>query len=355
MHRLRWSRLCLIGLVWCAVGALFLHGAAAQGVDAPAAPSGQVTVAPAATPAPVWVNIPSHIYHFPGSRWYGRTGSGKYVSEADAIAEGDRAAMNEHRPRSYGELVARDVEAASALPSPRSASTALLPSPVRPMPLLPEPAAERLAPAPSPQRHRSRPFYFHAAGRAGVYLPDGHRRAERSGKAGNAGRARSQPKAQADHVLLAQARAGGADPGELIDQAQGINDSTGTPRAPLVKASLLRNLKICDGLGLLTLENLWRLRHGNAPVVTRGPYVGQNAEVDHIVPRSVSLETDNELANLEMLPAALNRAKAAKVGDRQLALARKFREAGMITDATMARIEARYRPAGTEKYELQEP
>jgi hypothetical protein len=51
-----------------------------------------------ATPAPgggrglVWVNTETHVYHKEGSRFYGTTRKGKYVSEADAIQEGDRAA-----------------------------------------------------------------------------------------------------------------------------------------------------------------------------------------------------------------------------------------------------------------------
>jgi len=39
----------------------------------------------------VWVNTESHIYHKEGSRFYGKTKQGKYMSEADAIKEGDRA------------------------------------------------------------------------------------------------------------------------------------------------------------------------------------------------------------------------------------------------------------------------
>ena len=52
---------------------------------------------PTATPAPgggrwlVWVNTETHVYHKEGSRFYGTTRKGKYVSEADAIKEGDRA------------------------------------------------------------------------------------------------------------------------------------------------------------------------------------------------------------------------------------------------------------------------
>ena len=51
-----------------------------------------------ATPAPggghglVWVNTETHVYHKEGSRFYGTTKKGKYMSEADAVKEGDRAA-----------------------------------------------------------------------------------------------------------------------------------------------------------------------------------------------------------------------------------------------------------------------
>ena len=51
-----------------------------------------------ATPAPgggrglVWVNTETHVYHKESSRFYGTTKKGKYVSEADAIKEGDSAA-----------------------------------------------------------------------------------------------------------------------------------------------------------------------------------------------------------------------------------------------------------------------
>jgi hypothetical protein len=65
----------------------------------PAAPATAAAVA--ATPAAggghglVWVNITTHVYHKEGSRFYGTTKKGKYVSETDAIKEGDRAAAKE--------------------------------------------------------------------------------------------------------------------------------------------------------------------------------------------------------------------------------------------------------------------
>ncbi len=44
----------------------------------------------------VWVNTKSGIYHCPGSRWYGTTKQGKYMSECEALKAGYRAAY--YRP-----------------------------------------------------------------------------------------------------------------------------------------------------------------------------------------------------------------------------------------------------------------
>ena len=47
---------------------------------------------PANSAGMVWVNTDSGIYHKPGTRYYGKTKQGKYMSEADAIKAGYRAA-----------------------------------------------------------------------------------------------------------------------------------------------------------------------------------------------------------------------------------------------------------------------
>ena len=43
--------------------------------------------------AAVWAISSSKVYHCPGSRWYGKTAEGKYISECQALREGFRAAF----------------------------------------------------------------------------------------------------------------------------------------------------------------------------------------------------------------------------------------------------------------------
>jgi len=127
-----------------------------------------------------------------------------------------------------------------------------------------------------------------------------------------------------------------------IGLAQLIN-WTGEPRAALVKESLLHNMKTAHGLGLLTEENQTLLRQGKAAVVTKGPYARSKVEIDHIVPHSLAPEVGNELANLEMLPQQMNRAKSNRVGQRQLAHAEKLFAAGLLTQESLAKVQAQAR------------
>jgi hypothetical protein len=104
---------------------------------------------------------------------------------------------------------------------------------------------------------------------------------------------------------LNDARARGLAPKTVIDEPQKLNLSTEQLRAPLVEAALLRNLDIAGKLGCLTPENLARMRHGTSPVISRGPYADESAEVDHIVPIAVEPLLGKEIANLELeLPPA---------------------------------------------------
>jgi hypothetical protein len=70
--------------------------------SAPAPAKAGTAEAPSKAPAPggghglVWVNTETHVYHREGSRFYGTTKKGKYMTEADAPKEGDKAGAERH-------------------------------------------------------------------------------------------------------------------------------------------------------------------------------------------------------------------------------------------------------------------
>ena len=79
--------------------------ASSSAAPAPGEPTPPAAAPPAAKSAPhpqpspgaamVWVNLDSGVYHKEGTRYYGKTKNGKYMSEADALKAGYRAAKNE--------------------------------------------------------------------------------------------------------------------------------------------------------------------------------------------------------------------------------------------------------------------
>ena len=70
--------------------------ATAASASAPASKTSATRQAPPANSAGmVWVNTDSGIYHKPGTRWYGKTRQGKYMTEADAMKAGYHAAKKE--------------------------------------------------------------------------------------------------------------------------------------------------------------------------------------------------------------------------------------------------------------------
>ena len=57
-----------------------------------AAESPSPASSPAGASVTVWVNPASHVYHCPGTRYYGATKRGSYMSEGAALAAGNRPA-----------------------------------------------------------------------------------------------------------------------------------------------------------------------------------------------------------------------------------------------------------------------
>jgi hypothetical protein len=78
------------------------NSTAAASPAAAAAPPAKGASTQAATKAPapggghglVWVNTDSHVYHKEGSRFYGTTKKGQYMTEAAAVKAGNKAAHN---------------------------------------------------------------------------------------------------------------------------------------------------------------------------------------------------------------------------------------------------------------------
>ena len=76
--------------------------AASPAAAAPAPAKGTSAKAATKAPAPggghglVWVNTETHVYHKEGSRFYGTTKNGKYMTEAEAIKAGNKAGAERH-------------------------------------------------------------------------------------------------------------------------------------------------------------------------------------------------------------------------------------------------------------------
>jgi hypothetical protein len=142
---------------------------------------------------------------------------------------------------------------------------------------------------------------------------------------------------------LEQARLAGENPASIAHHAVETAGYSGAAGL-LTEQSLLRNLDIASKLGCLNKQGLSRMRRGGAPLVTRGPYAGDVASVDHIIPRAVAPELDCVVANLELLPLRMNESKNAKVGARQQDLAKRLRAAGLLSDAGLNAVLAHAAP-----------
>jgi hypothetical protein len=148
----------------------------------------------------------------------------------------------------------------------------------------------------------------------------------------------ANPRLQKCVYWLAYAEEQGEKPEAVLDESAKLNMTEGTPYAGFVRWGLLENLKIAKELGLLTPEGMAELRRGKSATITKGQYVGQEAEADHVIPRTLCPELQNQVINLELLPASLNRAKSDKVTDRAKVLAKELYDAKLLSEERWQRV-----------------
>ena len=151
----------------------------------------------------------------------------------------------------------------------------------------------------------------------------------------------ANPRLQKCVYWLATVKQRGGDPAKIIDDANEQNKVSGKPYGEILKKQLLRNLKIAEELGLINPEGMAELRKGNCATITLGPYKGEEATADHIIPRAICTELDNQIFNLELLPATLNSSKADKIGDRQVDFAKKLHAAGLLSQKGLEAVLAK--------------
>jgi hypothetical protein len=142
----------------------------------------------------------------------------------------------------------------------------------------------------------------------------------------------ANPRLQKCVYWLAYAEEQGEKPEAVLDESAKLNKTEGTPYAGFVRWGLLENLRIAKELGLLTPEGMAELRRGKSATITKGQYVGQEAEADHVIPKALCPELQNQVMNLELLPASLNRAKSDKVTDRAKVFAQKLYDAKLLLE-----------------------
>lgn len=124
----------------------------------------------------------------------------------------------------------------------------------------------------------------------------------------------------------------------VLDESAKLNKTAGTPYAGFISWGLLENLRIAKELGLLTPEGMAELRRGKSATITKGQYTGQEAEADHVIPRAVCPELQNQVMNLELLPASLNRAKSDKVTERAGVFGKELYDAKLLSEEGLERV-----------------
>ena len=139
---------------------------------------------------------------------------------------------------------------------------------------------------------------------------------------------------------LAYAEEQGEKPEAVLDESAKLNKTAGTPYAGFVSWGLLENLKIAKELGLLTPEGMAELKQGKSATITKGQYAGQKADADDVIPVALCPELQNQVMNLELIPASLKRAKSDKVTERAKVFAKELYDAKLLSEEGWRKVKS---------------
>jgi hypothetical protein len=149
----------------------------------------------------------------------------------------------------------------------------------------------------------------------------------------------ANPSLQKCVYWLAYAEEQGDKPEAVLDESAKLNKTAGTPYAGFLSWGLLENLKIAKELGLLTPEGMAELRQGKSATITKGQYSGQKAEAEDVIPTALCPELQNQVLNLELIPASLMPAKSDKVTDRAKVFAKELYEAKLLSEEGWKKVQ----------------
>ena len=149
----------------------------------------------------------------------------------------------------------------------------------------------------------------------------------------------ANPRLQKCVYWLAYAEEQGEKPEAVLDESAKLNKTAGTPYAGFLSWGLLENLKIAKELGLLTPEGMAELKRGKSATITKGQYAGQEAEADLVIPKAVCPELQNQVMNLELLPASLNRANSDKVTERAKIFAKELYDSKLLSEEGWTKVQ----------------
>lgn len=83
-----------------------------------------------------------------------------------------------------------------------------------------------------------------------------------------------------------------------------------------------------------------KLKKGGSPKITQGENAGDSIALDHVLPRSLVPELAARFYNLEAIPSKKNLRKSAKITEREVDLAKKWKREGLLSADGLKAVEA---------------